>query len=158
MNQILALLFPSAYGTLIYAKNTKSEMKDVVLTYMINVTLTNAMCYLFMYHMYNIKSFNFTNLFTLKYTLASTIISIIFGIILTIVDKTLSFKVDVTKSEKKEVKSEIVKEEPIKKIEQLKIEDTIENNKSIIDKNKKKENKKKEVKNVKGKKSIKNNK
>lgn len=154
MNQILALLFPAAYGTLIYAKNTKSEMKEVVLTYMINVTLTNAICYLFMYHMYNIKSFNFTNVFTLKYILASTIISIIFGIILTIVDKSLSLKVDVTKPEIKEekiiIKDEIKEVEPAKKIEQLKMEEPKEE--------KKKDNKKKEVKNGKGKKNTKNNK
>lgn len=154
MNQILALLFPSAYGTLIYAKNTKSETKEVILTYMINVTLTNAICYLFMYHMYNIKKFSFNNLFTLKYTLASTLISIIFGIILTIVDKTLSFKVDVNKNEKKEIKPEIEKVETkkveTKKIEQLKMEEP--------KKEKKKESKKKEVKNGEKKKSTKNNK
>lgn len=151
MNQVLALLFPAAYGTLIYAKNTKSEMKEVVLTYMINVTLTNAIIYLFMYHMYNIKKFNFTNLFTLKYILASSIISIIFGLILTLIEESLALKVEV--KDKKEIKNINKKEDVVEIINNKEVE---ENN--INKTQKKKETKKKEVKKDGKKKSIKNNK
>lgn len=102
MNQILALLFPSSLGTMIYLKNASLKNAcQIILNYMINTLLTNTIIYTIYYYIFNIKKFSFTNIFMLKYILISSIISIFIGILLTIINNRLNLKIEVEKNEKR---------------------------------------------------------
>lgn len=140
MNELISILFPSAFGTLIYISNMKNEKREKIFyVYLINTILTNFVIFLFMYQVHGIISFEFTNIFTIKYIFFSSIISLLLGIIISLLDNTFSLKITVTKDLKKPKKSDL--EKKVKLIEQteFKFEDLKkrENNYVKFRKNKK---------------------
>lgn len=117
MNELLSILFPSAFGTLIYINNTKNEKREkIIYIYLINTLLTNFIIFLYMYELHGIITLEFTTLFTLKYIFFSSIISTILGIIISLIDNTFSLKITVTKKSKKPKTSDL--EKKVKIIEQ----------------------------------------
>ena len=117
MNELLSLLFPSAFGTLIYISNAKNEKHEKTFCiYLINTLLTNFIMFLYMYELHGTISFKFTNIFTLKYIFFSSIISLLLGTIISLLDNTFTIKITVTKNTKKPKKSEL--EKKVKLIEQ----------------------------------------
>lgn len=106
INQIIATFFPSSIGTMIYIKNTENDTLEItILTYIINTLLTNLINFSLAYYLYDLKKFNFTNIFTIKYSLASIIISILIGITMTIINKYLKLKIEVVKNDKENNKN-----------------------------------------------------
>lgn len=106
MNEIIALLFPASFGTYIYSKQTEEKSTiEIMFIYLINIIITNFICYFISYHLYKTKIFEFTNPFTLKYLLFASIISTLTGIIMTLISKSLNLKIEVKKNEKRSIKT-----------------------------------------------------
>ena len=128
MNKFIALMLPSSLGTIIYLRNTtKENEKFGIYVYLLNTLLTNIISYVFMYSVKGIKSFNFTNVFTVKYSLCSLIISVFLSILFVIVSKNIKLNVEVKEVINNEGKVEVREEKNSSK--ETKKRKNIKNNK-----------------------------
>lgn len=92
-NEIMALIFPSIIGILLYVKftnKTLSILEALGITVLFNL-VTNCICYAILYFFKGRQDFLFTPLFTIKYCLTAVVVVIVIVIAYRFIE--LNFKV-----------------------------------------------------------------